>query len=179
LPIERIHWSLVPKSAAPPAIAGPCVAIWPGPVDYDACFSAQGFTDFADSDATWNRQFAEIVSRLFTGFSRAGNPSLVAGEIPVRRVGWLRRREMGTLQDALLCAARNDNFRPCTVGFGSPVQAQLTASDGHPIVFVQPGADLPVEDVLAGAAAGLPLVRTDLNWKLLAQEHHRLIRRCS
>jgi hypothetical protein len=176
LPIERIHWSVVPKSVAPPAVIGPCVAIWPGPTAYDACFSAQGFSDFADSDATWNRQFAEIVSRLFNWLSRAGNPSLMAGEIPVRRVGWLRPHQMGTLQDALSCAACDDSFRPCTVGFGSPVQAQLTASDGHPIVFVQPGASFPVEDVVAGAAAGLPLVRTDLNWEPLAPEHHRLTR---
>jgi hypothetical protein len=179
LPIERIHWSLVADDIAPPAVVGPCVAVLPAPTDHDVCFSAQGFTDLADSDESWDQQFAELVSRLFTALSRVGSASLVAGEIPERRVGWLRQREAGTLQDALVCAARDDNFAPCTVGFGSPVRAQLTAADGHSIVFVQPGPNVPFEEVLVAAAAGLPLVRTDLNWRLLAPEHHRLTRRCS
>ena len=179
MPIERIHWSLIPEGIAPPGIVGPCAAILPGPANHDACLSAHGFTDFADSDETWDQQFDELVSRLFTAFRRAGDPSLVAGELPVRRTGWLRRQEVGTLEEALVCASRDDNFRPCTVGFGSPVQAQLTASDGHPIVFVQPGAQVRVEVVVVFAAGGLPLVRTDLDWERLAPEHHRLTRRCS
>jgi hypothetical protein len=107
-------------------------ALWPSPVDHDLCFGQAGFSDFDDNDDAWHTAFAELINDLLAALHAYGRPLLNAGsEYPIERG---RRRE--TLQEALLAAASDDNFRPCTVSFGSPPRALVRTSDGHPILWI-------------------------------------------
>jgi len=173
--IERIHWSIVPEQLAPPGIDGVCAAVWPAPLDQDACFSAAGFAEFADSDAQWELDFERFVARLYSLCGRAGNAVPIGGEHTVSKGRWpWRRTRVLSVEEALLFAASDDSSLPCTIRFGSPARAQLTTSDGHRVVFVQPGTAFDLGQLVREIAAGLPIVQTDLDWSLLAPEKWRL-----
>lgn len=51
--IECIHWGSVGVRRCGD-VAGSLLALWPEPVDFDACFEKAGFERFADSDDTWD-----------------------------------------------------------------------------------------------------------------------------
>jgi hypothetical protein len=104
-------------------------ALWPSPVDHDSCFEQAGFDDFADSDDEWNSGFALLVEDVVRVLGRLGVARLAEGEYP-------RGRPRETLGDALVAAARDDNFAPCVVVFGEPAQGLVRTSDGHPILWM-------------------------------------------
>ena len=74
--IEQLHWDAVGPTEKVPSIRGPAqwLAIWPSPVDADACFSEAGFHDFADTDDSWDSAWRSILRAIFEDFS-ARNPS--------------------------------------------------------------------------------------------------------
>jgi hypothetical protein len=58
---------------------GSLFALLPDPVDADACLEQAAFTSFADSDATWDRDFERVVLTLLQALSRrSGEPRVVA-----------------------------------------------------------------------------------------------------
>ena len=130
--IVRVNWSEI-TDARPSwsSASGRLCAIWPSPVDHDACFEAAGFSDFSDTDAAWDAEFAAFVETTLAVLGEMGTPVLTEGEYPLDR-----GRSRGSLRDALVAAARDDNFRPCVVGFGEPVVASVRTSDGHPILWI-------------------------------------------
>ena len=166
---KRIYWSELAPDFESQLLAKPCEAIWPGPVDADACFASVGFTDFDDSDDAWDVDLERLVRELYERFLRLGPASRVLGELPVQPRGLFRKRKIGTLSDMLMCGLEDDNFGVCTVGFGEPASAWLTTSGGHPIVWVQPGAShVSIETIVAETFPELPHVRMDLDWNVLA-----------
>jgi hypothetical protein len=64
--ITSVCWAEVPPSLTSTwAIgAGMRLAVWPAPVDHDACLSDAGFTEFADSGARWDDELEEMTATL-------------------------------------------------------------------------------------------------------------------
>lgn len=142
-------------------------AIWPEPIGHDACFVKAGFRCFADLDETWDADFEALVDRIFKALEEDGPARLVSGELPVRRAGFFWREETGSIRDALLCAAADDQFSPLLVEFGTPAQARVTTSDGHPIFWVELADPSSFEHLLKTVAGTLPCTETVLSWKPL------------
>ncbi len=130
--IKLVNWDEV-VTAQPPWLpeGWRLWAVWPSPVDHDACFEAAGFRDFADSDEDWDADFACLVQQVMGGLEKVGIAKLNTGEYPIERG---HRRE--SLVDALIAAATDDNFQPCTVTFEETPRAFLRTSDGHRILWV-------------------------------------------
>jgi hypothetical protein len=105
--------------------------IWPSPVDHDVCFQEAGFDDFADSDGEWDSGFALLVEDVLGVLGALGVARLIEGEYPTER-GRMRK----TFCDALVAAARDDNFAPCVVVFGEPARGFIRTSNGHPILWL-------------------------------------------
>lgn len=160
--IIRVHYSQVPTSEALNRFA-----VWPEPVDHDVCFQKAGFTAFADTNDTWDAEFDKLFDRLFSTLEERGPARLAGGELPVRRTGFLKPKEVGSLLMALLCAAQDDQFPPCSVEFGDPVSARVTTSDGHPILWIELSNAADFSSILTTVADGLPVCETSLEWELL------------
>ena len=160
--VEKINWGQVgPARPAWADASGQLWAIWPSPVDHDACFAAAGFNEMADTDAAWDDDFSELLERLLTALKTFGEPRLVEGEYPCQG-----RRVSTSLREALFAAATNDHFPPCIVSFGEPAQASVRTSDGHPILWLWTSEALGIDRLLT-AAAGLPVREAALQWDAL------------
>jgi hypothetical protein len=96
------------------------------------------------------------MERALQALGRDGNGTLTTGEYPMER-GRLRE----SLADALLAAAGDDNFRPCTVAFGEPARSFLRTSDGHPVLWVGLATGEPSVTAVTG---DLEVRVMDLDW---------------
>src|SRR5262245_45668258 len=169
--IKAVCWSDVPVDLTSwwADHAGARIAIWPAPVDGDACFEAAGFTEFADTDERWDRDLRGITERLVGAMSELGSPRIRSADEPVwhprnlaERMAALFRglEHRPTLLDTIACSITNDNFAPCVVDFGEQPVATLCTSDGHSIwwVWLSASAAAQVPELLTRIAAGLPVV---------------------
>src|SRR5690606_12844321 len=79
----QIHWSALPSDdagdLAPPGCQS--LAIWPAPVNHDACFEAAGFTLFGDNDEAWDRAAEGMLGRVIEHLSLFGAPRLVSAPL--------------------------------------------------------------------------------------------------
>lgn len=176
--IHSLHWAEIPVDGAVHTwVPGPgrILVLWPAPIDHDACFAAAGFSDFADSDETWDAEFAGMVGSLVRFLERFGEARLQSGD-SAREGGVLaalgralgaRRQELGPA-NAILVAARDDNIPPCEVHFGVPVRAVLRTSNGHPLLWVWSNASgLVREELLAAIGGHRAMPNTSLDWTML------------
>lgn len=175
--IRSLHWD-EPRLELPipwtPG-SGRVLAIWPAPIDHDACFAAAGFVDFADSNPGWDAEFRDLLRSLLHFLERTGQARLQTGEYPAERgaFAWLAHwvgppRATPNLDDALLAAARDDRFPPCVVQFGDPVRASVRSSSGHPLLWVWSAPGGPDREQLLSSVAGdRPVVNTPLDWNAL------------
>jgi hypothetical protein len=159
----QVYWSRVS-----PAL----LAVWPAPVNADACFEAAGFTDFADGGDEWDDEAEAFVERLVRELSAFGPPSLRAAPMRPERTWRERvlRRSAATpsLEAQIVAPMRWDSLPDAVVEFGASVS--LRAGSGHFLVRITlpPGEVEAFADVaLARAAAGHPLLRRDLAWEHL------------
>lgn len=170
--IVRVHVASLGARLPP---SGQLFALWPEPVNHDACFEAAGFAAFGDPDAEWDAQFEAMIDAVLGHLSALGPPSYNDPEriTPTRSlVSRLLRRPAPaapTPSQALVLAAENDQVGPIRVELGQPPAARVIASDGHPILWIW------LRDDVAGmwpelcrvAAAGRPIATTELDWTRL------------
>ena len=164
MPIRSLNWSLASPELAQwwgPA-DGTLLAIWPSPVNADACFTKAGFTDFNDDDLdrAWDEEFEKLTSLLVQRLSSFG--------APVVRFG----TPHGSIEAALLEATGKDTqicVAPCIVDFGNPLRVSLCTCDEHPIWWlkISPGL-FPIEPMLQEMAGGRPLERRSIDLAVLA-----------
>jgi hypothetical protein len=141
------------------------VAIWPSPVDHDACFQAAGFVEFADSDEIWDEEFEGLLHRVIAFCSTLGR-SVVKTFVGSKGV------HDPAPADVLLAAASNDQFRTSIVGFGPTLN--LITADGHPILWLCGQTQVEtVKGALSTFAGELPLRRITLDWPKLMPEQGR------
>ena len=167
------YWDQIAIHDRPLEFQGECFALWPEYVDSDVCFKKAGFDSFQDTDDEWDNVFDSVLSALFTDFSQHGSPRLLAGELPVIKIGWFKKKE-GSLLEALGCTARDDQFLPCCVGFGNPAEASLLTSDGHPIVWVFPGTKEKNTEWLKVLGVSYDLKQKSLDWSKLSPARERI-----
>lgn len=171
-----VHWSRVPN---PPADALPGVqvhALWPSPVNADACFESAGFADFGDADDDWdahaNALLQQLLNLLSTHFGDASQPPPAPGPGP--ELPWYRRffappapRWRSPLEQ-LTDAMHDDNLPLADIRFGQG-GARVRASAGHWLLWVDWPSDapLPFEALVQALAEGRPVHRTELDWRAL------------
>ena len=160
----RVHWGRVGEA--------PLIALWPAPVNPDACFEAAGIADFGDADDEWDRAADALLARLLGELGAYGTPSLRTTPIVPPR-SWRDRllgRKEGTpgLEEQLRAPMRWDSLPDAVVDFGPAVS--LRTGSGHVLFWITlPRAEA---DAFEGAAlrriAGAhPLIRTELAWEHL------------
>lgn len=145
-------------------------ALWPEPVDHDLCFEKAGFTQFADSDESWDADFESLAERLLHALRNNGTMRLVSGERAVSRTGLFRRPEVGSLLQTLIFAAQDDQFPICILEFGQPASARISVGHGHPIFWVELLDTTVFPAVLNDAANKLPVAESMLQWEMLLPE---------
>jgi hypothetical protein len=171
--IERLHWDnlgLRVRRGGAGDEPGTLFALWPEPVDHDACLAAAGFARFADSDDAWDADLEGVLAAVIAALGAYGAVT-VSGEPPPRRRSRRGRpdsRPAAELSPArrLALVAGDDQLAPCLVELGAPVRAFAFVSDGHPIVWIWLHAavarDWPGH--LAAFASGREVCETRLAW---------------
>lgn len=169
----EVHWNRV-HGPARARLAGPersLCAIWPVPVNLDACFEAAGCTTFDDHDDEWDRRAEELLDRLLLELSSFGEPRLLTE--PLRTdVPWyarpFRQGETLELREQLLQPIHWDSLPRCRVAFGAAGH-EVVAGDGHHIYWLaMPGAEDPqVPPLVARIAGPWPLRQTQLKFEHL------------
>lgn len=167
-----IHWSEV-EPPLPPALAvadGRVVALWPAPVNADACFAAAGFTDFDDHGDAWDDAAVALLERVVERLSAFGEPSLLSPALP-DSPPWHRRLRGEVpaprpLLTQLELPMRWDSLPPCVVAFGTD-GARLRTGEGHVILWLTLPHGVEPAEVVAGVAGGHPVRRTTLRWSAL------------
>lgn len=170
--IERIHWGTV-GSRLWREQPGSLFALWPEPIDYDACFKQAGFECFLDSDEAWDKDFDSILNRVLAALSTHGVVTVV-GDPPLWHQALVDRllRRPGpelSLPEQLALVATDDQFAPCHVEFGSPPCAAIFVADGHPIVWIWLHETVVPTwaKTLVAISSGRDVVETTLQWEHL------------
>jgi hypothetical protein len=150
------------------------LAIWPSPVNADECFAAAGFTDFGDSDATWDAESARALERLIEELRSFGEPALlsepIAPRAPVISRIFAAPPPLPLLEQITL-PTQWDSCPDCVVAFGEGGVTLRTGS-GHMLYWVTlPAESVPADgqapSLLARVAGAHPLLQTTLDWTAL------------
>ena len=170
-PAFQIHWSLVPAGEAASLASPGCrlLAVWPAPVNHDACFTAAGFTLFGDNDEEWDRSAERLLWRVIEDLSRSGAVRLVSAPLK-RNPPWYLRlfqagRELPLLQQALL-PMQWDSLPPFHVRFGDDGVALRTGS-GHFLLWISLPDNEPISEFMERIAEPWAVVETRLRWGAL------------
>lgn len=173
-----LHWSRVPN---PPADALPGVqvhALWPSPVNPDACFTEAGFTDFEDADPSWDEQADALVQRVLDALIAHFGPAALQRAPIMRFQPWYRalfsRPQALPLWEQLSRPMHDDRHDPAEIRFGSS-RARIRGSEGHQLIWIDWPSPAPVgfEAFVRSVAADAPLLQTELNWTVLWPHRHR------
>jgi hypothetical protein len=162
-----VHWSPVPGAASGVEL----FALWPSPVNADACFQAAGFTEFGDGDEKWDENADGMLSRLLVELAAHGPPRLISK--PVERPQpwyrrWLAPPEMFDLRQQIEFPMHLDQLSDCVVNFGGS-GASLRTGNGHHIFWITlPHANVGLfPSIVTRVAGSHPTVRTSLKWEFL------------
>ncbi len=171
--IRALHWSAIPETETPVWLERGyrLYAIWPAPVNYDACFEGAGFHDFADNDDTWYTEFAAILQHAIDQLGSLGQPT-IRQRIEFRRpllARLFKPAEEPSLLDQLIAPTFDDDFPACIIDFGTPPTATLRTGEGHEMMWLMIGAyeHVDVAALAAHAAEGRPVYQTNLAWTYL------------
>jgi hypothetical protein len=186
--IRQYHWGKVLPATLDARLGRfpEILAIWPAPINADACFVDAGFRDFPDSDEIWDQwehDWQGFVGRVL------GQLELF-GEIHVKaeaRIEDTDARSFSkkildrmlsrpapapkptpTLVEQIVTVTNDDRWGEVFVEFGAPAQACLLASRGHSILWLGWTARHDTAEVFVERLAdGMPIVQTTLNWQVL------------
>jgi hypothetical protein len=166
-----IHWDVVTIAKAHERTGNERVllAVWPAPVNPDACFEAAGFTVFGDGDAGWERNTAMTVDRLLSALTAHGVPRLIS--VPRKRSWPLYLRLFISegelpLPEQVKAPMFSDSVPPCEVQFGSD-GVSLRTGAGHALWWVELPVAVDAAAFVSQVAGGLPVERTTLAWEHL------------
>lgn len=167
-----LHWSPVTAVTLPDASYVPegccLLALWPAPVNPDACFEEAGFRDFGDNDVVWDENAGFLLRRLLAKLSRWGEARLLSRPL-MTAVPWywrpFRQPTPLALVEQVELPIQWDSLPRCHVAFGDGGVA-LHAGDGHCLFWVTLPEGEP-EGFIREVAEGWPVVRTGLKWEVL------------
>ena len=172
LPAFQIHWSVVPSDDAGELAPPDCqlLAVWPAPVNHDACFEAAGFTLFGDNDEEWDRAAEDVLARVIVHLSLSGTSRLVSAPLRDDQPWYLRPfrtgRELPLFQQAL-SPMLEDSLPWFHAQFGRD-GAALRTGGGHFLLWITLpiGGKSPPEFVQA-VTQRWEVVETCLRWNIL------------
>jgi hypothetical protein len=183
--IRQFHWGSVSSPLPDPRLGRfpQVLAIWPAPLDADACFTDAGFHDFADSDEAWDQDWRGFVARVLGQLEQFGDLHVKA-EAQIYDVdarSFTRKlldrlfsrpapaqKDPLTIVEQIVAVTNDSRLGEVFVDFGTPAKACLLASRGHRILWL--GWILPssaAEAFIEGLAEGMPVIQTTLNWQVL------------
>lgn len=165
--IERIHWDVVSASSGESNPYAVLVAIWPNPVDHDACFQTAGFDEFRDSDETWDADWRELIGTAIDKLLGFGAAQVITS--PQVRDHCGRALDLGILE-LLVLVSRDDQFAPVEVAFGDPPAVLLSAGEGHSILWLRTTAVLAGEMLSLLQDGPFPVSQRRLIWEPLIPE---------
>ncbi|MBS0230084.1 MAG: hypothetical protein JSS52_02860 [Proteobacteria bacterium] len=171
-PPFTVHWSRVPRPDGEPAL----FALWPSPMNHDACFEAAGFRAFGDNDAAWDAKADALLTRLLAALGVHGETRQTS--TPAKKhLPWYRRlfstpAAFG-LREQIELPLHRDELPDCIIGFGVS-GVSLRTGDGHHVFWITmpESCAAAFPGLAAGIAAPHPVVRTDLDWARLTQSPH-------
>jgi hypothetical protein len=161
-----IHWSPVSRAEGTALFA-----LWPSPVNDDACFRAAGFMDFGDADENWDADAGRLLTGLLAVLNSYGPPRLLSRPVE-KHVPWYRRpfakSEVFDLRQQIELPIQWDELPDCTVSFGGS-GVSLRTGRGHHIFWITlPESEAGSFPALVDrVAASHPIARTDLKWECL------------
>ncbi len=183
--IRHFHWGRVSPATLDPRLGQfpEILAIWPAPLDTDACFTDAGFHDFADSDEVWDQDWRNFVVRVLGRLEQIGAPQLkTEAQIDDVDARSLSRKLLDrlisratpaptaplTIVEQIVAVTQDSRLGEVLVEFGTSVQACLLASRGHPILWLGWTPTHGAAEVLVERLAeGMPVIQTNLNWQVL------------
>ena len=164
--IRKIHWDNVAPSVAPDWFSpgDHVVAIWPSPVDHDACFRYAGFEDFDDSDDRWDADFEAVCERLL------GVLENTLGTPIIRSENDFAAPRAPTFLQRMLAPTENDNFHDFVADFGL---CRLRTGMGHPLIWLSwpKTIEFSVADILNAIAKSIPTTERHLDWTHMVPSH--------
>jgi len=175
----QIHWSLVPPDDAATLAPPGCLllALWPAPVNHDACFEAAGFTFFADNGVAWNKAAEDLLRRVIEHLSDLGASELVSAplkeDLPWNLRPFRKDEELSLLQQAML-PMQDDALPGFHARFGRD-GAALRTGNGHFLLWINLSESGPDPFRFVRSVAGRwEVVETRLRWSpLLPDATHR------
>lgn len=176
--IFQVHWGLVPPDDAELDAAG-CrlLAIWPAPVNPDACFEEAGFTLFGDNDEAWDRAAEGLLQRAIEKLLGFGAIELVSKPLRAEPPWYLRLFRTGRdlpLREQALLPMQWDPLPPFYALFGDD-GAALRTGDGHFLLWISlPGIAADAAEFVRSVALPVPIVETELRWRALLPSRSRL-----
>ncbi|MCO5129599.1 MAG: hypothetical protein M9932_03420 [Xanthobacteraceae bacterium] len=171
-PNFQVHWSIVPIEEAGGLASPGCrlLAIWPAPVNRDACFAEAGFTLFGDNDEAWDRAAEEVLARVIAALSRFGAARLLSKPLREKPPWYLRAFRAGrelSLQQQASWPMQWDSLPPFHARFGNG-GAALRTGNGHFLLWVNLPESEPAPSEFVGTVAeSWNVVETRLRWNAL------------
>jgi hypothetical protein len=171
-PAFQVHWSLVPPDESAALVAADCrlLAIWPAPVNHDACFEQAGFTLFGDNDAQWDQAAEGLLRRVLEKLGRYGDPKLESRPLRNNPPWYLRPFVTGRelpLPEQALWPMQWDSLPDFRVRFGEKGAALRTGS-GHFLLWVTlPDAGPEAGGFVSEVAEPWAVLETKLRWTTL------------
>lgn len=178
--IQTIFWDRVSTAWQPTSLVSlrHVHAVWPSPVDADACFRNAGFTEFADTDDEWDSDWRTVVEAVITYLARFGHPAIREPIVPVtesrlwdRLLGRASRHKEISLPlvDQVVLATMDDQFPHAVVDFGEGHDVTLVAGDGHPVlwIFSNPESDLSISGLGSQLGQNRSYDQRTLDWPCL------------
>jgi len=168
----EVHWSTVQPDAGRGQASPGCrlLAIWPAPVNHDACFEAAGFTLFDDNDEAWDGATEALLQRLLDALCKWGTPQLASKPLRYDPPWYLRLFREGQqlpLAQQALYPMLLDSLPSFRARFGQS-GAALQTGNGHFLFWVSlPETGPDASGFVRSVAGPWPVVETGLRWSVL------------
>ena len=164
-----VHWSRIPNKTKNDS---ELFALWPSPVNADACFREAGFSIFGDGDEHWDDYASELLTRLLDELKKFGAPRLTSE--PIEKHQSLLQRLLNrtepplSLREQIEARTVNDEFPDCVVAFGDSGVTLRTGNGHHVFWIAVPNTDTAkFAESLPSVAGEHQFFRTDLKWDCL------------
>lgn len=147
------------------------LAIWPVPVNHDACFAEAGFTLFGDNDEAWDQAAEGVLSRVIETLSfRFGAARLMSQPLrdqPPWYLRLFRNSRALPLQQQASWPMQWDSLPPFQARFGNG-GARLRTGNGHFLLWVDlPDGEPAPPEFVRTIAEPWTVVETSLRWRAL------------
>lgn len=146
-------------------------ALWPAPVNEDACFAEAGVTHFKYEDKNWSephwdKQADILQQRLIELLSSLGAPALLSEPLLGKRtlLTLMQPRNPLPLIEQLRLPMLDDNLPEVIIRFGDALE--LRAGSGHELYWIAilPNCPLSFDKLLMQIANSWPIYQVQLDW---------------